>query len=50
MNQAQMINMAIAGGILFAAFRYGNPTMKGAAISVAAVMVAKQVPYLKDYA
>lgn len=49
MTQAQMMNLAIAGGIIFAAYKWGNATMKGAAISIAAVVAAKQVPYVKDY-
>lgn len=49
MNQTQLMNLAIAGGIIFAAYRWGNATVKGAAISIAAVVAAKQVPYVKDY-
>jgi hypothetical protein len=43
------MNLAIAGGIVFAAYKYGNALTKGAAVSVAAVIVAKQVPYVRDY-
>jgi hypothetical protein len=48
MDQSQMMKLAIAGGILFAAYKYGNPMLKGAAIAVAGVVVAKRVPYVKD--
>lgn len=49
MTQAQLMNLGIAGAIIFAAYKWGNATMKGAAISIAAVVAAKQVPYVKDY-
>ncbi len=43
-------NLAIAGGILYAAWKFApNATVKGAAISVAAVIAAKQIPYVKNY-
>lgn len=41
--------LAIAGGVLYAAWKFsGNNLIKGAAVSVGAVIVAKQVPLLKD--
>ena len=43
------MNTAIAAGILFAAYKFGpNSTVKGAAAAVAAVIVAKQIPYVQD--
>lgn len=48
MDSAQLTKLAIAGGILFAAYRYGNPMVKGGAVAVAAGIVAKQIPYVKD--
>lgn len=48
MNQSDMMKLAIAGGILFAAYKYGNPMLKGAAIAVAGVAIAKRVPYVKE--
>lgn len=48
MNQAEMMKLAIAGGILWAAYKYGNAMVKGGAIAVAAGVVAKRVPYVKD--
>lgn len=48
MNQSEMMRLAIAGGILFAAYKWGNPMLRGAAIAVAGVAVAKRVPYVKD--
>lgn len=43
-------NLLIAGGILYGVWRLSpNGIIKGAAISVGAVIAAKQIPYLKDY-
>jgi len=44
-------NMAIAAGILFAAYKFsgGNKMVQGAVLSIGAVVVAKQIPYVKDY-
>lgn len=42
--------LAIALGIVYAAYRFGpNATVKAAALSVGAVIVAKNVPYVKEY-
>lgn len=43
------MNLAIAGAIVFAAYKYGSGVVKGGAISIAAVMAAKQIPYVKEY-
>lgn len=40
--------LAIAGGILFAAYKYGNPMVKAGALAVAAGVLAKRVPYVRD--
>jgi hypothetical protein len=48
MDQSQMMKLAIAGGILFAAYKYGNGMIKGAALAIAGVAVAKRVPYVQD--
>lgn len=45
---ADMMKLAIAGSILFAAYKYGNGMMKAGALAVAAGIVAKRVPYVKD--
>lgn len=45
-----LTKMAIAGGILYAAYRIApNATLKAGVLAVSAVVVAKQVPYVKDY-
>ena len=43
-----MTKMAIAGGLLFAAYKFGGQYGKAAAIAIASVIAAKQVPYIKD--
>lgn len=45
---ADMTKLAIAGAILFAAYKYGNGVMKAAALAVGATVVAKRIPYVKD--
>lgn len=46
MDSATLTKYAVAGGILFAAFKFGGSMGKAAAIAVGAVVVAKRVPYL----
>lgn len=48
MNQADLMKLAAAGGILFAAYKYGNAMVKGGAVAIAATIVAKRIPYVKD--
>lgn len=48
MTQADMTKLAIAGAILFGAYKYGNGVVKAGALAVAAGVVAKSVPYVKD--
>jgi hypothetical protein len=48
MNQADMMKLAIAGGILFGAYKFGPAWAKAGAMAVAAGIVAKRVPYVKD--
>ena len=48
MTSAEMTKIAIAGGILFAAYKYGNGLIKAGAVAVAAGMIARRVPYVKD--
>lgn len=44
------MNLAIAAGLLFAAYKFSdNKMIQGAAVSIGAVIVAKQIPYVKDY-
>jgi hypothetical protein len=49
MTQADLMKMAIAAGIAFAAYKYlPNMAMKSAALGVLGVMVAKRIPYVGD--
>ena len=48
MTTAQMTSLAIALGVCYAAYRFGPATVKAAALGVAGVIVAKQVPYVQD--
>lgn len=48
MSQADLMKYGIAAGVLFAAFKYGNAQVRGGAIAVAAVAVAKRVPYVGE--
>jgi hypothetical protein len=48
MDQAKLVSLAIAGAILYAGYRWGNPAVKTMALGAAGVVVAKQVPYLSD--
>ena len=48
MSQADLMKCAIAGGILFAAYKYGNGMVKAGALAVGAVAVAARLPYVKE--
>ena len=48
MDPDVMKKLAIAGAILFAGYKYGNAYVKAGALAIAAGIVAKRVPYVKD--
>jgi len=48
MSQSDLTKLATAGGILFAAYKFGPGWAKAGALAVAAGIVAKRVPYVKD--
>lgn len=48
MSQAELMKLAMAGGVLFAAYKYGNGVMKAGALAIAATVAAKHIPYVKD--
>lgn len=48
MQQSDLMKLAIAGGIVFAAYKWGNPMVRGAAVAIAGVAVAKRIPYVKE--
>jgi len=48
MDQSKLMQLAIAGGILFAAYKFGPGPVKAGALALAAVAVGKNVPYVKN--
>jgi hypothetical protein len=48
MTTEQLTSLAITAGILFAVFKFGPGYAKGAALGVAGVIVAKQIPYVQN--
>lgn len=46
MSSADLTAMALAGGIIFAAYKFGNAPVKAGAVAVAAIVVAKRIPYV----
>lgn len=48
MSQSELMKLAVAGGILYAAWKFGPGWAKAGAIGVGAVIVAKRVPYVRD--
>lgn len=49
MNTDLMMKLAIAAGVLYAAYRFApSAVVKTAVVGVAGVIAAKQIPYVKD--
>ena len=49
LTQADLMKLALALGACYAAFKFsGSQHVKGAALAVGAVIVAKQLPYVGD--
>jgi hypothetical protein len=46
MTQADLMKLAIAGGILFAGYKFGPGFVKAGCLAVGAVAVAKRIPYV----
>lgn len=42
------MSIGIAAAMVFAAYKYGNGMVKGAALGVAGVIIGKQIPYVQD--
>lgn len=40
--------LAIAGGIIFAAYKWGNAPVKAGALAIGSIIVAKRIPYVQD--
>lgn len=49
MNSDQLMRLVVAGGIVFAAYKWGNAELRTGALAIAAVIVAKQIPFVQDY-
>lgn len=50
MDTTKLVPLAIAGGLLYAAYRFApNAVVKSAVLGVAGVVVAKQIPYVNQY-
>jgi hypothetical protein len=50
MDQKQLMNLAIAGAALFAAYKFApNAAVKTAVLGVAGIVAAKQIPYVNQY-
>lgn len=48
MDKADLQKLAIAGGLLFAAWKFGPGPVKAGALAVAAGVIAKRLPYVKE--
>nr|WP_315242872.1 hypothetical protein [uncultured Albidiferax sp.] len=48
LSTSQLTKLGIALGICYAAYKFGPQPAKAAALGVAGVIVAKQVPYVQD--
>lgn len=48
MDMDKIKKLAIPAGLVLAAYKFGPASIKGAAVAIGAIMVAKQLPYIKD--
>lgn len=48
MSSTKLTQLGFAAAILYAAYKFGGNMGKAGAVAVASVIVAKQVPYVKD--
>lgn len=48
MDTSQITKLGIAAGIVFAAYKFGNGVVRAGAVSIAAVIAAKQIPYINE--
>lgn len=46
MNVNNLMPFALAAGILYAGYKFGPAPVKAGAVAVAAVIVAKRIPYV----
>lgn len=48
MDTTKLMSLAITAGILYAAWKFGPAEVKGMALGVAGVMIARQIPYVQN--
>ena len=48
MTQSDLMKLAMAGGLLFAGYKFGGPEVRTASVALAAVIVGQRAPVLKD--
>lgn len=48
MDMEKMKRLAIPLAIVGVAWKFGPASIKGAAVAVGAIVIAKQLPYIKD--
>jgi hypothetical protein len=48
MNTQNLMPYAVAGALIFAAWKFGSGIVKPAALAVGAVAVAKHIPYVNN--
>lgn len=48
MDTAKLTQLAIVAGMLYAAHRFGPAPVKVGAMAIAAVIVGRQIPYVRD--
>lgn len=48
MSSDDLKKIGIAGALLFAAWKFGPAPVRAGALAVAAGVIAKRVPYIKD--
>jgi hypothetical protein len=48
LSQENLMKLGIALGVVYAAWKFGPAWAKAGALGVGAVIVAKQVPYVKE--
>lgn len=47
MTSSELQSLAIAGAILYGAYKFGPGIVQAGAVAVAAVIVAKKIPYVQ---
>jgi hypothetical protein len=45
---SNLVKLAITAGVLFVAWKYGSPEVKGMALGAAGAIVLNQIPVVRD--